>query len=130
MIPLQLLAFHISAPLGNKRLLIDLTCEAKRREQSDSCALSASGASATSIIAFPVADRHGCRMCVSLELRYGTCAFLLLRAAKMSARLLSDLLMAWVSFSRSPSACDLRHRSLAQALDTFSSASGPHIILP
>lgn len=84
------------------------TCVAKRREQSDSWALSTSGAKATSIIAFPVLDRHGCRMCVSLELRYGTWALLLLSAAKMSARLLRDLLIACVSFSLSPSAWDLR----------------------
>ena len=94
------------------------TRAAKRSVHSDSCAEAGAGESAMSTSALPPPLRHGCRRCVSLELRKGTCAARALMAEKTSASADSDLLMACVSLSRSPVACDLspppaqqRHRA-------------------
>lgn len=56
-----------------------------------------------------------CRRCVSLELRYGTCALRVASAEKTSPSALSDLLMLHASFCRWPSACDRSSRSLHRA---------------
>lgn len=49
------------------------TCDANRREQSDSWADASVGERLTIIRVLPSPRKHGCRRCVSLELRKGIC---------------------------------------------------------
>ena len=87
------------------------TMLAKRRVHRLSCAESATGDRFAMTSALPSPDRHGWSRKVSFELRYGTCGDRFDSATNTSVSADSDLLMAWVSLSRSPVACDLPSRS-------------------
>ena len=76
------------------------TMDAKRRVHRVSCADESTGEQLAIMSALPSPDRQGWSKKVSLELRYGTCAWCLLMATKTSVIAESDLLMACHKFSK------------------------------